>query len=276
MNNNGHKPFLRWAGGKSWLLKEIEQFLPEKYNNYHEPFLGGGSVFFHLQPKNTSYLSDSNSALINAYIQIRDNLEDVYSILETYNNSKEAYYKIRSTVYNDEISQAAQFIYLNRTNFNGIYRVNLKGEYNVPYGFKKYKKLFEFNILASANKILQNTILNQCDFNQTLSQIKKGDFVFLDPPYTVSHIRNGFIKYNEKLFSWEDQERLAETIKKIDSKGAYYLLTNAKHESVKELYGKLNEPISIDRYSVIGGKKATRGKIQEYVFTNVNVTIRRE
>ncbi|MBC8179893.1 Dam family site-specific DNA-(adenine-N6)-methyltransferase [candidate division KSB1 bacterium] len=270
MKNNGHKPFLRWAGGKRWFLKEIGRFLPEKINNYHEPFLGGGSVFFFLKPENVSYLSDSNTALINAYIQVRDNLTNVYSILETFENNKDEYYKIRETVYDDTISQAAQFIYLNRTNFNGIYRVNLKGEYNVPYGFKEYKVLFDYDVLLSASKILQNVILKAKDFEHTINLIKEDDFVFLDPPYTVTHVKNGFIKYNEKLFSWEDQKRLAETIRMIKSKGAYYLLTNANHESVEKLYGEIDKPISIQRYSVIGGKKAKRGEIQEFVFTNVN------
>ncbi|MCD4753801.1 MAG: Dam family site-specific DNA-(adenine-N6)-methyltransferase [Anaerolineaceae bacterium] len=269
MNRNGHKPFLRWAGGKNWFLRELDRFLPEKFNNYHEPFLGGGSVFFYLKPRKTSYLSDSSSALINSYIQVRDNLDDIYSLLVTFENSKEEYYKIRGTVYDDKLSQAAQFIYLNRTNFNGIYRVNLKGEYNVPYGYKKYSVLFDYEVLLNASMSLQNAELFNCDFDQTVTHIEENDFVFLDPPYTVTHIKNGFVKYNEKLFSWEDQERLAKAIKKIKAKGAYYLLTNAKHGSVARLYGELDKPISIYRNSVIGGKKAVRGKIQEYIFTNL-------
>lgn len=266
---NGGKPFLRWAGGKRWFLKDINRFLPEKMNNYHEPFLGGGSVFFYLKSKNISYLSDSNEALINAYTQVRDHLDDVYSILNAYKNTKEEYYEIRSKSYENVISQAAQFIYLNRTNFNGIYRVNLKGKYNVPYGYKKYKILFDYDLFLNASRALKNSVLQVCDFKQVIDQIHENDFVFLDPPYTVSHIKNGFIKYNEKLFSWEDQKRLARTIENIKNKGAYYLLTNAKHISVEQLYGKVDKPVSIKRHSVIGGTKAKREEIQELIFTNV-------
>lgn len=269
MTNNGYKPFLRWAGGKGWFVKEIDKFLKRNFNDYHEPFLGGGSVFFYLYPKKQAYLSDSNEVLINAYIQIRDNLDNLFLILETFENSKEEYYRIRSATYGDNLHKAAQFIYLNRTNYNGIYRVNLKGEYNVPYGYKKYNVLFDYEIFKKASQALQNSVLTVSDFELALLNVKENDFIFLDPPYTVTHIKNGFIKYNENLFSWADQIRLASTIKKIKEKGAYYMLTNAKHEAVAELYGEIDRPISIQRYSVIGGKNADRGEIQEYIFTNL-------
>lgn len=270
MNKQCLKPFLRWAGGKNWLIKDLINYIPSSINDYHEPFLGGGSVFFHLQPRNHSYLSDRNEELINAFVQVRDNVEEVISILKFYSNTKADYYKIRSRVYPDKISRAAQFIYLNRTSFNGIYRVNLKGIYNVPYGFKNYKNLFEYDLIRNASLALKSTILKACDFEENANMIKKGDFVFIDPPYTISHIKNGFIKYNEKLFSWKDQERLSNFIKTIKSNGAFYFLTNAKHKSVKELYGDIDLPFAINRYSVVGGKNAKRGLIQEYIFTNVN------
>jgi DNA adenine methylase len=138
------KPFLRWAGGKSWLLKEISYFLPKEFNNYHEPFIGGGSVYLYLKNqgkiKNYSFLSDVNEDLINAYNIVKNSPSELSDILETYVNEKEFYYLIRSQKPTDKILRAAQFIYLNRTSFNGIYRVNLKGEYNVPYGYKSYKR----------------------------------------------------------------------------------------------------------------------------------------
>ena len=207
--------------------------------------------------------------MINAFVQVRDNVEEVISILKTYSNTKADYYQIRSKVYPNTISRAAQFIYLNRTSFNGIYRVNLKGIYNVPYGFKNYKNLFEYDLIRNASLSLKSTILKACDFEENVNMIKEGDFVFIDPPYTMSHIKNGFIKYNEKLFSWKDQERLSNFIKTIKSNGAFYFLTNAKHKSVKKLYSDIDLPITINRYSVVGGKNAKRGPIQEYIFTNV-------
>jgi DNA adenine methylase len=263
------KPFLRWAGGKTWLLKGLSKHIPTSYNNYHEPFLGGGSVFFFLNPNNLSFLSDSNAELVNAFIQVKENVEDVIKVLKEYKNTKDNYYLIREKSYRNKVKQAARFIFLNRTGFNGIYRVNLKGKYNVPYGFKNYKNNFDFNLFRSASKSLENTKISSADFELTLGNIYEGDFVFIDPPYTVSHIKNGFIKYNEKLFSWEDQERLANYVNQIIEKGAYYLLTNAKHDSVENLYSQIEKPISVNRFSVIGGKNAKREPIQEFLFTNV-------
>ncbi|NHZ85551.1 MAG: Dam family site-specific DNA-(adenine-N6)-methyltransferase [Planctomycetia bacterium] len=269
MNNSQQKPFLRWAGGKTWLLKNISSFLPDSFNNYHEPFLGGGSVFFYLKPPNNSFLSDSNIELINAFQQIRDNVDTVISFLSTYTNTKTIYYRIRNSLSKNNVERAAQFIYLNRTSFNGIYRVNLKGEYNVPYGYNNYKILYDFDLLRSTSNALSSASLKICDFYKSIQRIKKDDLVFLDPPYTASHIKNGFIKYNEKLFSWQDQERLALYIEEIKKIGAFYLMTNAKHESVEDLYSKYDMPIVLNRFSTIGGKNAKRSSINELLFTNV-------
>lgn len=269
MSKSIQKPFLRWAGGKTWLLKNISFFLPDSFNNYHEPFLGGGSVFFYLKPPNNSYLSDSNSELVNAYLQIRDSVEEVISILETFSNTKTDYYAIRSSSFNNIIKKAAQFIYLNRTSFNGIYRVNLKGKYNVPYGYNNYQSLYDFELLRNGSKALNCTEITCSDFENSLTNVKNNDLVFLDPPYTISHIKNGFIKYNEKLFSWQDQERLALYIEEIKKIGAFYLMTNAKHESVEDLYSKYDMPIVLNRFSTIGGKNAMRSSINELLFTNI-------
>lgn len=273
MSNKIQKPFLRWAGGKTWLLKSLSKHTPSSYNNYHEPFLGGGSVFFFLKPRNFSFLSDSNDELINAFIQVKENVEDVIKVLKLYKNTKDDYYLIRDKSYRNKVRRAARFIFLNRTGFNGIYRVNLKGKYNVPYGFKNYNSLFDYDLFRNASKCLKNTIISSDDFELTLGNVQENDFVFIDPPYTVSHIKNGFIKYNEKLFSWEDQERLAKYINQIKAKGAYYLLTNAKHDSVETLYSQIEKPISVNRFSVIGGKNAKREPIQEFLFTNVKGNI---
>lgn len=268
MNGTVEKSILRWAGGKTWFIRELHRFLPATFNDYHEPFVGGGSVFFNLKPKGKSYVSDSNADLMNAYSQIRDDVDAVIRALGQFKNTKERYYEIRETRFHTPAEKAAQFIYLNRTSFNGIYRVNLNGVYNVPYGFKNYKQLFDFDRLREISHLLKPAILSCGDFEIALEHIKEGDLVFLDPPYTVSRIKNGFIKYNEKLFSWKDQTRLASFIEKIHSRGAYYILTNAKHDSVKGLFGRLYAPESVSRGSVVGGKKARRGTVEEYVFAN--------
>jgi len=268
MNGTLEKCILRWAGGKTWFIKELHGFLPCTFNDYHEPFFGGGSVFLNLKPKGKSYLSDSNADLMSAYCQIRDDVDAVIHILRQFKNTEEQYYQIRGTRFHTLAEKAAQFIYLNRTSFNGIYRVNLNGVYNVPYGFKNYEQLFDFDRLRKISDLLKPAILSSGDFEVALEHVREGDLVFLDPPYTVSRNKNGFIKYNEKLFSWKDQIRLASFIEEVHNRGAYYILTNAKHDSVKELFGRLNDPISVSRPSVVGGTKAKRGTVEEYVFAN--------
>ncbi|MBN1274267.1 MAG: Dam family site-specific DNA-(adenine-N6)-methyltransferase [Candidatus Aminicenantes bacterium] len=264
------KPFLRWAGGKNWLVKHISNLVPDDFNDYHEPFLGGGAIFFNMPIKKKVYLSDSIPDLINAYIQVRDNLEMILLCLSNFRNTKKDYYEIRSRKYNDPTMQAAQFIYMNRTCFNGIYRVNYKGDFNVPYGFKKYKILFDHNQFRKASNLLKNTEIFTSDFEGTLKNIREKDFVFLDPPYNITTVKNGFIKYNEKLFSRDDQIRLASYLKKINKRGAYYLLTNANHPFVRELFKNEGKIFSIERSSVIGGKKALRGQISELIFSNIS------
>jgi len=266
------KPFLRWAGGKRWLLKDLKKIIPS-FNNYYEPFLGGASVFLFLKQNELIsgdiYLSDSNAGLIQCYEQVRDNIERVVKSLSKYRNERDFYYSIRSSKFRDSTDQAARFIYLNRTSFNGIYRVNSKGEYNVPYGFKSYKTLFDFENLRLVSENLKGVSLSMGDFESGLESIQKGDLAFLDPPYTVAHKNNGFLKYNQKIFSWDDQVRLASVVEKIVTRGAYYILTNAAHRSVGNLFKMYGKKMIMKRYSVIGGKMAKRGKINEYFFTNI-------
>lgn len=262
------KPFLRWAGGKKWLIKDLKNFLPSSsFNGYHELFLGGGAVFFHLQPKGETFLNDSNSELIETYKLIKNDVESVIFYLKSFSNTKDFYYKIRSEKFNEPAKRAARFIYLNQTSFNGIYRVNLKGEYNVPFGYRTKGFLDEEN-LKSASLILKNVVFSSNDFALCLSKVKKGDLVFLDPPYTVAHNDNGFIKYNQKIFSLDDQYRLAKTIHKIRNIGAYYILTNASHFKIREIFNNGDTITEMSRASLIGGKNAKRGQYSELVITN--------
>lgn len=262
------KPFLRWAGGKTWLIKHLSDYLPsEGFNQYHEPFLGGGSVFLHLNPKK-AFLSDLNEKLIATYRSVRDNVEEVICELQTFVNEKEFYYEVRTKTYDNEAKSAAQFIYLNQTSFNGIYRVNLQGVYNVPYGFRS-KNFFEPDNLRLVSKALKYADIRATDFNSIRRRIVKNDLIFLDPPYTVSHNNNGFIKYNQKLFSIEDQEKLADLIRFIKEREAYYILTNAAHSKISEIFGSIDSPQELSRASLIGGLKSNRGHVSEYIFTNV-------
>lgn len=262
------KPFLRWAGGKKWLLKTLEEIINiDDFNSYHEPFIGGGSVFFKFSPK-TSFISDSNEWLIDTYKSIKEDPQPIIKYLNKFKKDKEHYYKIRKTNYSDPFKRSAQFIYLNQMSFNGIFRVNLNGEYNVPYGNRENYN-FNFDNIISVNSALKNTKISHSDFSKTIYNVKKGDLVFLDPPYTITHNLNGFVQYNQKIFSLEDQYKLAEMIQEIKNKNAFYILTNAAHKKVKEIFDHTDTLLEISRASVIGGKGAKRGKYSEYLFTNI-------
>lgn len=264
------KPFLRWAGGKRWFVKYLAELNEIKVNNYFEPFLGGGSVFFNLDNYKNAFISDLNAELIETYEALRDDHMNVITILKELRNDKIDYYKIRSLKFNNKTERAAQFIYLNQTSFNGIYRVNRNGHFNVPFGNRNKKDIVEEENLILVSKKLKNVNLSCEDFENVLKKIKKGDLIFLDPPYTVAHEKNGFIQYNQKIFSLDDQLRLANLVQELDKKGVFYILTNAKHDAILEIYKNLGDPISLKRSSTIGGIGAKRGKegFNEYIFSN--------
>lgn len=264
------KPFLRWAGGKTWLIRDLSKIVNDNfvYNNYHEPFIGGGAMFLSLIHPKKVYLSDMNTDLINTYICIKNNPDKVISFLKTYENTEQFYYELRSKITDNEYEKAAQFIYLNQTSYNGLYRVNKKGEYNVPYGHRS-KNFLEEEKLKKISCLLKSTNIKCGDFEIFKNEIEKNDLVFLDPPYTVSHNNNGFIKYNQQLFSLEDQVRLSKYIDYIKSVGGYYILTNAAHNEIDKIFDKGDRKLILRRPSLIGGKQSLRKYIEEYVFTNI-------
>lgn len=265
-----YKPFLRWAGGKNWLVKNLPLILGDtSFDAYHEPFLGGGSVFFALAPKK-AFLSDLNEELIDTYIGVKDEVDKVLGLLRKWPVSEEEYYRIRSYSPRKSYSRAARFIYLNRTSFNGLYRVNRAGEYNVPYGHKD-SYCFDFERIRNASVALQSASIVNQGFDQSLSRISKDDLVFLDPPYTVSHNKNGFIEYNKTLFSIEDQRRLKEFIDEINKRGAYFILTNAAHQVISDIFlDDYCKCFTVSRNSLLGGASAQRGKTEEFIFTNID------
>jgi DNA adenine methylase len=266
---NKTNPFLRWAGGKRWFLKHMEEItLCKTFNNYHEPFLGSGAVFFHLKPPNSSYLSDLNNELIETFIAVRDEVDNIIEELKRFKNTQEEYYRIRECKFQSDYKRAARFIYLNQTSYNGIYRVNLKGVYNVPFGFRN-TQFFQPENLRSTSELLQKSIIETKDFGNITKYIEKNDLLFLDPPYTISHNNNGFIKYNQKLFSLEDQYRLSTVIDEIKKRNAFYILTNAAHDTIEQIFEKGDKKLKIKRASLIGGQNAIRGKFEEIIFTNI-------
>ncbi len=262
--------FIRWAGGKSWLIPYVQELIDGlEFNNYHEPFMGSASVFFSIDTPRKSFLSDVNYELVETFCAVRDYPERVISFLKEYKTDVESYYAVRETIPLDNCQRAARFLYLNTYSFNGLYRVNRQGKYNVPYG-KRGNITYNYERLLEASKKLKNVILKCQDFDKSKSFIYQGDLVFLDPPYTVSKEANSmFIEYNSKLFSLDDQYRLAELVDFIISKKAYFILTNAAHEKILEIFQGKGRLITRERNSLIGGKKAYRGKVEEYIFTNV-------
>lgn len=260
------KPFLKWAGGKRWLVEGDQIAFPTFSGRYIEPFLGGGAVFFHLKPRE-ALLSDLNEQLVTTYQAIKSDWQSVWRLLETYqkSHSKEFYYEERSRQYDNAIAKAAQFLYLNRTCYNGLYRENLKGKFNVPKGTKDRVLLPDDNF-AAASLALANAKLTVADFSEAIAQAQKDDFVFVDPPYTITHSNGSFLKYNQRIFTWADQERLKESVAGALKRGAKVIVTNANHESILDLYSDLGTPKVLYRSSVMAGSREFRGQYSELVY----------
>ena len=270
--SNNCRPFLRWAGGKQWLIKYLDGRLDlSRFISYHEPFVGGGSVLFHFQPQQ-AFISDVNQKLVDTYLALRMDARAVVNILKCIDISAEEYYRIRQLEYEDLFQRAAQFIFLNQTSFNGIYRENTNGRYNVPYG-KRVNFHFDFDNIVRAGDYLKTVNkIECCNFTECIDNVTEGSLCFLDPPYTISHNKNGFIKYNQKIFTIEDQYRLSHFIDQIKDKGAYYILTNAAHDEIKNIFQKDKDFIyELSRASLIGGRNAKREKYQECIFTNIKL-----
>lgn len=257
------EPFLKWAGGKRWLIKKKTQIVPPTYERYVEPFLGGAAVFFSLS--SPSYIiSDLNPELINCYEAIKSNHKAVERYLRVHQRKHcdEYYYKVREAKPRTSFTRAARFLYLNRTCFNGLYRVNLQGEFNVPKGTKDKVISDADDFERIAERLSFGSIVCQ-DFEETLAVCGQGDFIFVDPPYTVNHNMNGFLKYNEKIFCWADQVRLKNAITSAVDRGAMVTMTNADHESIRELYEGMGQLERVSRSSVIAGRSSNRGTTSE-------------
>lgn len=262
------EPFLKWPGGKRWFIEAHQNLLPKDFNRYFEPFLGSGAVFFYLKPAH-AIISDINPAIIDTYKAIRTNWKSVMRSLQYHhrNHSLSYYYEIRDREDYDFIRKASRFIYLNRTCFNGIYRVNLDGKFNVPIGTKT-NVLLDSDNFEVVSQLLKNTKLNSKDFAQNIGRAREGDFIFADPPYTVRHNLNGFVKYNEKLFSWDDQIRLSKVLNNAKERGVKIVMTNANHESIRDLYkGKGFSFKTVSRYSSIAASSSNRRQFEELIIS---------
>jgi DNA adenine methylase len=259
-------PFLKWPGGKRWFITHHANLLPEIFNRYFEPFLGGGSVFFHLQPER-AVLGDVNSELIAVYSTVAWRRKQLESLLRVHHekHGKRYYYQVRDHIPDDPIERAARTLYLNRTCFNGMYRVNLAGRFNVPKGTKT-DVVLEADDFAAAASLLRRAEFRVSDFEPLIDEAKAGDLVFADPPYITGHTDNGFVKYNETLFKWNDQERLAETLARARDRGVKVVATNASHTDVAKLYEQRGFTLKrVKRYSSIAGTAVSRKRCQELI-----------
>jgi len=228
--------------------------------------MGSGALFFALQPK-WAFLSDKNRELIATYKEVRKRPEAVIDTLRTRKNSEDDYYEVRDSVPKNKAARAARLIYLSTLSFNGIHRVNLRGQFNVPYGYKRELIPCQPDLIREASSLLRNAKLTCQDFEHAVATAKRGDLVYFDPPYTTAHTNNGFVKYNAKIFTWSDQERLSEVARRLKRRGCLVFISNADHPSIHALY-KDFEVSTIERHSVIAASRQHRRRITECLFHN--------
>lgn len=256
-------PLLKWPGGKRDLVKSLAPFLPHRFRQYFEPFLGGGALYFALRPQ-SAVLADNNHELINCYEQVRDNPDAVIRHLHSMSTSKEDYYSVRASEPTDPVERAARLNYLTTPSFNGIFRVNLNGEFNVPYGYKMHVQVYEEAKIRTISEALKGAVLLCGDFESSVDTAGPGDLVYLDPPYTVAHGQNGFVKYNAAIFSWADQKHLAQTARQLTVRGCHVVVSNADHPSVRDLYPEF-QCATIHRASRMSGLAKYRRRVTESV-----------
>jgi DNA adenine methylase len=271
------RPFLKWAGGKQQLINKYEPYFPNEFNRYIEPFLGGGAVFFHLWNTGRifeqAHLFDINKELITTYLAVRDEPEELIRLLAEHKkrHSKEYFYKIRDLDRQNlglsPVEWAARTIYLNKTCYNGLFRVNSKGEFNVPMGsYKNPKILFKENLLA-ASRTLQNASLNVLDFQAALDLAGPGDFIYFDPPYDPLSKTANFTSYTAGNFSEQDQKNLAQVFERLSQKGCLCMLSNSHTPLVLDLYTDYDLK-TIQANRAINSKAGGRGGIQEVLVLN--------
>ena len=259
------RPFLKWAGGKRQLLTEISSRLPGHFGTYYEPFVGGGALFFHLRPP-SAVLADQNQRLIRAYLGIKHHVDEVVDLLKTYKNSRSFYLKLRKTRIDTQSDAqiAAWFIFLNKTGFNGLYRVNSRNEFNVPYGDNKRSQFYDDGNLRACSKALAQTRLRHEDFETVVEDAKEGDLVYFDPPYVPLSETSYFTSYTAAGFGAGDQIRLRNVALRLKRRGVHVLLSNSSAQEVSNLYSLPDFkciPVSASRH--VNSKVSGRGKITE-------------
>jgi DNA adenine methylase len=269
------KPFLQWVGGKREMIPQYRDLFPKKYNRYFEPFLGGGAMFFDLVPSK-AFLNDNNRELFEVYKGVRDFPEQVVNILAFLKerHSLELYMRVRELdreydIFTDFRSYeiAARAIYLNQTCFNGVYRVNQKGQFNVPIGSSLNRLICDKETILKASQVLKKATITCVDFESTVEGADKGDFIYLDPPYYPVSKYSDFTRYTKEKFYQEDQVRLRDSVVGLSKKGAYVMLSNSDCEFIRELYKDFNVH-TVQSSRSLNCKSDKRGKVSEVVITN--------
>nr|AFK25017.1 DNA adenine methylase [uncultured archaeon] len=272
------RPFVKWAGGKRQLLSVIERHVPAEFGCYYEPFLGGGAVMFHLLSKNPDIrckVSDLNSDLILAYITIRDRVEELVESLENHaknyhKNPDSYYYQVRDNEPTSQIEKVSRLLFLNRTCFNGLYRVNSKGKFNVPLGRYSNPNIVNEENLYAASHILQSKRISiSCrDFSSVLQDAKKGDFVYFDPPYQPVSKTANFTSYTNRDFTYKDLQKLVDVSEKLSDRGCKVLHSNSNSKEVRKLFSKDWKVIEISANRAINSDSTKRTGQTELLIKN--------
>ncbi len=272
------KPFVKWVGGKRQLLRQFRElglYPPEDFNpitnTYYEPFVGGGAVFFDLLPKNAE-LSDLNNELVITYNVIKNNVDELIQSLQKHIYDKEYYLEVRAKKIDDlsDVEVASRFIFLNRTGFNGLYRVNKSGQFNVPFGRYNNPVICDEGNLRRVSDALQDVTITHQDYKNVLKTAKSGDFIYLDPPYYPINATSSFTSYTAEGFLEQEQTELRDTFVKLHEKGCFVMLSNSDTLFINELYSGL-DGITINKITAgrsINSKGSGRGKITEVLVTN--------
>jgi DNA adenine methylase len=261
-------PFLKWVGGKTCLLPELLKHVPARLRRYHEPFVGGGALFFAVQPPRAA-LGDSNAELIHCYRQVRDDVCGVLDVLARHVYQRAHFQAVRELepLHLPPAERAARFIYLNKTCFNGLWRVNRAGRFNVPIGRYKNPRFNDPSALITASHALRGVELEHAPFEEAVARAAPGDFVYLDPPYDPVSPTASFSSYTAGGFGWEDQRRLAHACVVLNRRGVRFLLSNSATPRIRELYrGFEQRTVRAPRF--INSKADRRGRVDELLVFN--------
>ncbi len=270
------QPFLKWAGGKRQLLPEITKYIPKNFNTYYEPFVGAGAVLFELQPKK-AVINDINDELINVYDVIKNQVDELIEDLKQHKNEKDYFYSIRNLDRTPQytslspVKRASRIIYLNKTCFNGLFRVNSRGEFNVPFGKYKNPKIVNEELLRAVHAYLNSADIEMMntDFIHAVEKAGQGDFVYFDPPYDPVSETSSFTNYSLSGFNREDQLRLRDLCLELHERGVRFLLSNSATDFIVDIYGEKGFLVErVDASRNINSVGSKRGKIAEVLVRN--------